>query len=222
MPNYITTIIKSTPEVILNLTRRNEKDEIIIDFNNIIPKPNLLNGVTVDGTGYLIEYLFNPDSSYNKVFFDKFIESGGFSKYSEKRIRNFITMLQNKLEHEATSWYDWCIEKWGTKWNAYDFDITEDDISDGIITFNTAWSMPYPVIEKLSENNPDTEIEVKYADEDIGHNQGHFIMKNGEIIQEIEIFDPILFAYELKGYDIPPHYKINPETGKYEYDENED
>lgn len=72
------------------------------------------------------------------------------------------------------NWYNWNIDNWGTKWNAYK--IASDD---DYIQFNTAWSTPEPVIKALSEKFPDVEIRVEYADEDLGYNCGTYIYLNG-------------------------------------------
>lgn len=37
---------------------------------------------------------------------------------------------------EDFDWYNWCIEKWGTKWNAYDTYINEEKL---YAKFDTAW-----------------------------------------------------------------------------------
>jgi hypothetical protein len=47
---------------------------------------------------------------------------------------------------DKPNWYDWCVENWGTKWNSYDGNVTEDGIS-----FNTAWAPPTPVIVALAK-----------------------------------------------------------------------
>lgn len=223
MPNHITNIIKARPEVLKCLIGTTNKNETIVDFEKVISRPKSLSGVSVDGTEYIVNHLYGvPERNSpfnNSYFFDEFIRKGGFSAWGDEKFNNFIKMLQNIRNHGNTSWYDWSIENWGTKWNAYDAEI--DDIDDGIIQFDTAWSFPYPVIETLSKMNPDDEIEVQYADEDIGHNLGHYIIKNGEIIKEFEIDDPILFAITIKGgVEKYPYYKLNPDTGKYEYDED--
>ncbi len=44
------------------------------------------------------------------------------------------------------NWYDWSIDHWGTKWNAY-----YQEKKENTIFFNTAWSIPYPIYEKLAE-----------------------------------------------------------------------
>jgi len=47
---------------------------------------------------------------------------------------------------DGPNWYDWCVENWGTKWNSYDGNVTENGIG-----FNTAWSPPVGVIVALSK-----------------------------------------------------------------------
>jgi hypothetical protein len=58
------------------------------------------------------------------------------------------------------NWYDWSVSNWGTKWNSYSFHRLDDGIA-----FDTAWSPPEPVIEKLSEMFPEVHITHEYFDE---------------------------------------------------------
>lgn len=77
-------------------------------------------------------------------------------------------------------WRGWSISNWGTKWNAYD--TKTEDHGDGTVTlqFDTAWSHPFPVLEALSVKCSGHELEVAYADEDLGYNLGKYSIKNGE------------------------------------------
>ena len=85
--------------------------------------------------------------------------------------------INNRKEYGKTTWYDWAIENWGTKWEA-----TEIGCDKNTIIFDTAWSTPEPIFEKLSELLPDEYIEVKYADECYSnYNNGILIFKNGLI-----------------------------------------
>lgn len=72
----------------------------------------------------------------------------------------------------------WSYENWGTKWNGYE----SEEFSPTLIRFCTAWSCPYPLLVALSKKFPNDEIEVKYADEDIGNNCGYFTLINGETV----------------------------------------
>ena len=47
---------------------------------------------------------------------------------------------------DGPNWYDWWVSNWGTKWNSYDGNVTDDGIS-----FNTAWAPPTPVIVALAK-----------------------------------------------------------------------
>jgi len=111
------------------------------------------------------------------------------------------------------AWYDWRVENWGTKWNAYDVEYSpydndneknEEFVGIGYIKFNTAWSCPKPIIEILSKRYPKITFEVKYADEDLGYNLGQYWIKNGEIIDETYFINGTdeaeLFARRVRDY----------------------
>ena len=98
-------------------------------------------------------------------------------------------IFQGELSTEARekshgrNWYDWSIENWGTKWNALDF---EDTGNNNIISFQTAWSFPFPVILAIKDNlivpnNLDVTMRIAYADEDIGNNLGAVLINKDSI-----------------------------------------
>lgn len=47
---------------------------------------------------------------------------------------------------KGDKWYDWRIGNWGTKWNSYSGQDTEDAIS-----FDTAWAPPIPIVVALAK-----------------------------------------------------------------------
>ena len=55
-------------------------------------------------------------------------------------------------------WYDWRLQNWDTKWDAYDVTITDDDPDQLEVTFNTAWSPPEAVCSALREQYPDLSV----------------------------------------------------------------
>ena len=59
-------------------------------------------------------------------------------------------------------WYHWCIDNWGTKWDACDKSIEMSDYDSLEITFNTAWSPPEGIVEKLREKYPDLSFQCFY------------------------------------------------------------
>ena len=120
------------------------------------------------------------------------------------------------------NWYDWSIENWGSKFNAYDFEILPK-VRDGI-AFNTAWSAVPKVVQCISERFPEVEMEYAWADEDFGSNTGMLEYKNGEIrsvfIPEDRTKEAFQFAAALQGASIEDFgYRVNEKTGDIEFDE---
>lgn len=84
----------------------------------------------------------------------------------------------NIITYGASTWYQWCIANWGTKWNVHADDEAIID-TDGSITFETAWSAPQPIIYTIVKHMAHTQglrgtmcIRHQWADEDIGSNCG--------------------------------------------------
>ena len=51
-------------------------------------------------------------------------------------------------------WYHWCVDNWGTKWEPDMNEIGYEDSEILELTFNTAWSPPEGVVEKMREKYP--------------------------------------------------------------------
>src|SRR5690606_21345130 len=49
-----------------------------------------------------------------------------------------------------TDWYEWRLENWGTKWNAYSQSLERESDLSATLRFDTAWSPPQPILEKLA------------------------------------------------------------------------
>lgn len=79
--------------------------------------------------------------------------------------------------------YNWGIANWGTKWTSYGY-TADTGFKDGKLTFLTAWSAPYSILQKLSEMYPDIKFEHEWADEDIGMNCGRYVYFDGERTEE--------------------------------------
>jgi len=51
-------------------------------------------------------------------------------------------------------WYEWACKHWGTKWNASDFYVSIDERERFECRFDTAWSPPVPIWEKMGSLFP--------------------------------------------------------------------
>ena len=111
-------------------------------------------------------------------------------------------------KYGAPTWYDWRIDHWGTKWDAYGYDEGKDYSKAKELRFLTAWSAPHPILQRLSEQYPALEITHQWADEDIGFNCGIAVYRAGEqteleVKQDDELANQLWESYDNAGY--PPN-----------------
>lgn len=78
------------------------------------------------------------------------------------------------LKYGRSNWYDWQLFNWGTKWNASESTYNQED---KILEFQTAWSCPSELIQKMADMFPEIKFNGTYADEDFGSNVGY--IENG-------------------------------------------
>ena len=89
--------------------------------------------------------------------------------------------IENYDKYGHATWYKWCNDNWGTKWDVSQFSHDEDTM-----IFETAWDFAEPVFIELSKKFPEATFLCKFADESIRENSGIMKIENGKII-EIEI-----------------------------------
>ena len=70
----------------------------------------------------------------------------------------FITYRFQSTGIADQRWYDWRVQNWDTKWDAYDVVVTDDDPDQFEVEFNTAWSPPEAVCSALREQYPDLSV----------------------------------------------------------------
>ena len=118
--------------------------------------------------------------------------------------------LHNVKNFGYPTWYEWRNQNWGTEWNA-----RGSEISDGRLSFLTAWNAPKPVIEKLSEMFPTVSIHHAWADEDIGFNCGECTYQNGAVTQEYLPTgqEAVELACDLWDLDPEEFFNENQESG---------
>ena len=185
-------------------------EEVPFSFDTIIPMPVSLNiedgSRTDDALRYyltLVQDTLKPDE---KAALDNARKRYGFFRSEQyrpmtpeerrqfedritmedqdKAIKDGATLLHNLSHYQAATWYDWRIENWGTKWDAYDRTSEESDNGNtgaGTYTFNTAWAPPVPVIRRLATIFPDITFKWKWADEDYGNNLGEAWFTDGTV-----------------------------------------
>lgn len=221
MPNYIINKIEIGGDqfTIDELLSSVKSEDCYFDFEKIIPSPESIkieSGTITDMS--LAVYEFEETGSDSKLveyLSYSWIKSQNITNISElyKYIKKNVYQedlgkkaFNNILQYGCKDWYEWNCKNWGTKWNSSDSSSYTDFNGRGNISFQTAWSTPYPVIVELSKKYPTLSFIVKYADEDIGSNCGTYKLQNGNLLEEID--GDVFFACEMWGYD-PADYDMS-------------
>ena len=82
------------------------------------------------------------------------------------------------------NWYDWCISKWGTKWNTTDAILAKETPRSLHYYFDTAWSPPTGALVALSTQFPNVRIVIDVREEGMAFG-GSMGIENGEIDDNI-------------------------------------
>lgn len=73
-------------------------------------------------------------------------------------------LIDCKEKYGFDNWYDWRVANWGTKWNACESAYDEEC---EMVKFDTAWSIPYQIISKIAQDNPNAKLD-GYSEEEQG------------------------------------------------------
>lgn len=180
MANIVYNKVISTWDVLEKIIDRSEDGyKEVVDFNKLIPMPKDLKIEFSSLTYYdMLEYLKSINPVYNKkankeeydkkyqllveklnlqtdIDYDSLL--GGDKKIGKKYFNNLV-----KYGH--STWYTWSLSNWGCKWNASCSSIEKIDNDKFLVTFETAWTPPYGIIEKLFSYGKD-KIEWYYMSE---------------------------------------------------------
>ncbi|MGM8871579.1 hypothetical protein ACS8E3_07815 [Psychrobacter sp. 2Y5] len=160
MPNHITnriTVIKGEYDL-----------STISTFNAVVPMPPALKEIEHSDVVMEVEHMLGIALTY---FSERPTLPQLEAKYSEPKNKDALRQaMSNQIMYGATSWYQWSVDNWGTKWDMYDVFYND---SVNVLVFDTAWSAPMYWIEALAKSLPEgVELKVEYADEDAGNNAG--------------------------------------------------
>lgn len=139
--------------------------------------PNwVYNSVSVSGTKETIEAFYDKATAPHPDTFDKETGKVVYTENPEFSFWNFVAPPKEAVESgeyfgthgwsdgkkqgdTSTNWYNWNNENWNTKWDACDTHsettINKDGSADISITYNTAWSIPEPVMTAMVEQHPE-------------------------------------------------------------------
>lgn len=216
MPNHIMNrvSVNGDPKAVKELLESIQDDEVglgTIDFNKIIPMPESLNIEAGSDTDKGMKAYTCFMQVYTLAGTREDADLEHIPKEAEDaflRMRTDVTPKQwslgktayeNQSKYGAQTWYEWSINNWGTKWNAYECSALDLDGESAELSFWTAWSPPHPILMRLAEQYPELSFSHEWADEDIGMNCGRREYSEGCFMEEYypEGDEAAAFACEL-------------------------
>ena len=193
MPNWINNNIVGSKTLINKYLNGNGD----FDFNKVIKMPEELDiedGSRIDfGLRWL--YHHNEDISHQDIkdalkshhhYTQEPVED--YPNASARDVRLALTALSNYKTYGYLTWYEWCWDHWGTKWNAGDSYLEEEDDNKISVSFSTAWNTPDPIWHKIIKDNPTEEFFISF-DNDAGNETTLLTIKNGEIFKKVNVFE---------------------------------
>ena len=197
MPNHVMNIVRFSGDrdAIRRMREAIQNPEYgigSIDFNRIIPMPPSLDMEESSCTraglrayqDFIEVYTLGGTINADRLSDIPAASEEAFLK-TRKDVKRDVFALgkqawNNLLQYGKATWYGWCTDNWGTKWNAYGFDEAQPlATSDDVLAFQTAWNAPHPVMKAFSAKYPAIRMEHWWADEDVGFNCGKRIYENG-------------------------------------------
>lgn len=198
MPNYVMNdvVFNGSSTRLAELRAAVKSTESEFDFKNLIPVPQEL--MLTAGGEQTLAVKCAKGKRFGKGN-DQILAELPVWAIEKASIEEWVALgeryLRNEDHYGSQTWFEYCINSWGTKWNACDVEWKSNDH----VRFQTAWSMPRPVYEKLHELFPDIQFSVDYADEDIGTNCGTLEYDGEDIPCETEGDEE--FACSVWDYD---------------------
>jgi Api92-like protein with ferredoxin domain len=201
MPNHVTTVLTITgpDQDIETFTRLHilpKPDGEEFDFQSIVPAPACIEGtessnVAEEGffalTGLTSTRFARFDGAATHIFERRAKEGFDVNALTgPEDLRAWLAihhpdvlekgqkMLTCFRETGCLSWYEWKSQHWGTKWGAYQYKRRSREPGKLVFVFQTAWSVPAPILEKLAEMHHTLWFDTESVDEGGPHWVGHY------------------------------------------------
>jgi len=143
MPNHCynrVTFYSGNTEDVAKLKKIFEGEQV---FGQIIPEPDWPNTPLM--------------TSQNKSLYSNELK-GTDGELPQKVEDPFQRYVFKSTGHADDRWYDWRVQNWDTKWDAYDLSVDDDDPEQLEVSFNTAWSPPEAICSAIREQYPHVSV----------------------------------------------------------------
>ena len=148
------------------------------------------NTLKVVGTKKDIDNFLMENTSVSSSYYPN--KDGKYELDVELDFEKVIPTPKKENGEDIDNWYEWRLENWGTKWNVsstFSFSVKrlskEEDKVELFTAFETPWSPPHGIFNKLVDKYKDTTLELtmEYYEGGVGF-AGECSATEGEIIEE--------------------------------------
>jgi len=183
-------------------------DKAAFRINNIIPLPDSLRDAVAGSDERFYDCLYGTEEMFKNVIKIYKVETDDRMEALREIVRNYEVAttktfeeqvvdavakadlyLSNEKTYGHTTWYSWCTEHWGTKWDCNNSVIEKTKEKDGklivVYGFDTAWSPPIAAMTEISKKFPDLNFKLRYYEAGCGF-KGLLILENGLVITHIQ------------------------------------
>lgn len=165
----------------------------VIDFEKVVPMPAELREIPTGSLTADAEVLLGWRDAESMLAW-KWVKEAAITSVEELKAYLVKTypelpglaekMKTLKAELGYSDWYEWSCAKWGTKWNADNGGVRYDQRTRIHLTFLTAWSPPWPIVDALSEKYPDTKFSLRYYECGMGF-KGWYARKGAKVLGDV-------------------------------------
>ena len=212
MPNYCTNellVWSDDPAQLLDFVKKSTNENGRFTLAGTYPCPPILSEVSAGSDENCWEIVYGPWKRLADYTWLRKggVENGEKAESREELIEIFVaaeaTRGKRTLEdimaiakkyqdnidnHGHKTWYSWCIENWGTKWDAIgdcEWDDVPDENGEGNaeVRFDTAWSPPVAWLEHVAEMYPALHFTLHYREDGCCF-KGVAVADGGEIVTD--------------------------------------
>ena len=169
-----------------------------LEFNNLLPFPEDLNLEKNSATDLIYKAKYGDEETVRKLLELEWIKDKVLTR---EELIQFAINRDPECEEAAekykanfdkygfTTWKDWCIENWGTKWSAQQIRLTGNKVPglpyQSVVRyhFTTIWSPPIALFKTIGKDYPKLEFLLYYKSPMINEH-GRLLVRNGVVVQE--------------------------------------
>ncbi len=168
MPNWTTNFVEisGNKEDISAIKKLVKKGKNPFSLDKIVPMPKVLNNGPCPNFEEAVEYAYSYALKKKLPMSGLMLEAvrKARPRFSDRTGIPLNSLEKGEKYYESLNetgyptWYDWCCDFWGTKWDTSDTKLVESNPGTLYYEFYTAWAVPRKALQALSLLFPNVTI----------------------------------------------------------------